>query len=368
MLGRGAGFGWVPCLVDDAVNTRSVVPSAATGATAGRRDHARLGAVNNTTFTLKATGINYAAVRETPSHLTQFYVDRSSPISSVVFPTNGAFLAVAPTLTGAIVDPFGANGVGIKTVKIELIRTFDNFYWDHLASTWTVAAAQSTAAYAPGTNSWSFTSLVSTLTWQNGRTYTLQVFGEDKALGGVTGNTEVPTPAVPVTFNFDASTPVVTVVTPAGAPLRQKLGAPNATIAGTASATAPNTVRRVELRVQNDSNVYANPAAGLSFNLLNGDLAWFDATYAVNWTNWTASSAIPFVDGSTYTLIARSQNQAFTYSVPYSSRTIVYDTAAPQSGVTVPANGSVVKTLPAITGTAPTIPDQPGRSRRCPRA
>ncbi|MBI2788067.1 MAG: hypothetical protein HYX59_05235 [Elusimicrobia bacterium] len=354
--GGGAGFNWVPCLVDNGINTRVVTPSGGNWSyPPGGEFMPDWSAVNNTTFTVKATGINYAAVRETPFQLRQFNIDRSSPVSSVSFPTVGAFLAVPPTLTGATLDQFGANGAGIKNVKIQLKRTDNNFYWDQLASTWTVAVAQSTAAYAPGTNSWSFNSIVSTLTWQDGLSYTLEVFAEDKAVGAATGNTEVP--AAPVTFAYDSTKPLVTVVTPpdAGAPNRQKLTVP-ATIAGTASATAPNSVRKVQIRVLNDSNVYANPAAGLSFNQINGDLAWFDATYAVDWTSWSVSSAVPFLNGSTYTIVARSQNQAGTFSVPYSSRTLVYDVLTPESGVTVPANGSVVKTLPAITGTAADFP------------
>ena len=352
--GGGAGFNWVPCLVDNGINTRSVTPSGGNWTyPPGGEFMPDWSAVNNTTFTIKATGINYAAVRETPFQLRQFNIDRSSPVSSVSFPTVGAFLAVPPTLTGATLDPFGANGSGIKNVKIQLTRTDNNFYWDQLASTWTVAVAQSTAAYASGTNSWSFDSIVSTLTWQDGLSYTLAVYAEDKAVGAATGNTEAP--AAPVTFAYDSTKPLVSVVTPAGAPQRQKPTVP-ATIAGTASATAPNSVRKVQLRVLNDSNVYANPASFLAFNQVDGDLAWFDATYVADWTSWTASSAVPFLNGSTYTIVARSENQAGTYSVPYSSRSIVYDILAPESGVTVPANGSVIKTLPAITGTAADFP------------
>ena len=53
---------------------------------------------------------------------------------------------------GECLGIIGANGSGIKNVKIELKRTLDNFYWDHLASTWTVAVAQSTAKTRPRPN------------------------------------------------------------------------------------------------------------------------------------------------------------------------------------------------------------------------
>jgi hypothetical protein len=180
------------------------------------------------------------------------------------------------------------------------------------------------------------------------------VFSEDKAVGSASGNTEVP--AAAISFSYDATLPAVAVVTPAAAPQRQRLGNP-AALAGTSGASAPNTVRKVELRIlQEAGSVFANPAAGLAFNQVNGDLAWFNATYVVDWTSWSASSAVPFVNGSTYTIVARSQNQAGTYSVPYSSRVIVADNLAPQSGVSIPANGSVINSLPAITGTTGDLP------------
>src|SRR4029079_13975543 len=131
---------------------------------------------------------------------------------------------------------------------------------------------------------------------------------------------------------------------------RQALTVPNAAFAGTASATATNTVREVQVRVQSVAGtVYANPAAALSFNQLNGALAWFNAVNPGGWVTWSVSSGVPFVNGNQYLIIARSQNQSGTYTVPYATRTITYDSLAPQTSVVTPVNGSIIKTLASIT-------------------
>ena len=147
-----------------------------------------------------------------------------------------------------------------------------------------------------------------------------------------TGNIEVPAPAI--TFGYDSSAPSVVISTPSNPPVRHA-AASLATITGTAGVTAPNFLTAVQLRVLGAAGgVWANPANGLLFDLLpaQGDLAWFNASHAGSWANWTASSAPAYVSGSTYTIIARSINGAGTYATLYSSVTVVYDATRPETG------------------------------------
>ncbi|PIR16845.1 MAG: hypothetical protein COV48_09315, partial [Elusimicrobia bacterium CG11_big_fil_rev_8_21_14_0_20_64_6] len=107
---------------------------------------------------------------------------------------------------------------------------------------------------------------------------------------------------------------------------------------------------------QTGLNRYADPTPGPhAFSLdpaTQADAAWFNATYAVDWTNWTLSSGLPYVSGETYQVEARALNQAGTYSATYSTRTTIYDTAAPYTDVRLPVAFSTVSALPQISGTA----------------
>ena len=80
------------------------------------------------------------------------------------------------------------------------------------------------------------------------------------------------------------------------------------------------------------------------------DTLWFKVNYSVDWTDWNVSSAIPFLSGHTYTVMARSRDRAGSHSVPYSSRTFTYDNMSPESAVVLPANGSIITALSAIRG------------------
>src|SRR6185437_13739382 len=106
--------------------------------------------VNNTTMTLTVTGVNAASILGTPA-APPFFLDRSSPTSSVTFPGNGAFLATPPTLAGPSQDAFanqlGQVSAGVKSVSIYLKRTDINDYWDVVSGTWTAVVTASTVSY-----------------------------------------------------------------------------------------------------------------------------------------------------------------------------------------------------------------------------
>src|SRR5262249_35794007 len=149
---------------------------------------------------------------------------------------------------------------------------------------------------------WLFNASVSTLAWQDGLSYQLQTSARDNATGAGTPNQEAPVAAINFTYDTTKPTVAVQFPTPAGPKWRSL-----ATISGTSADT---NIRKVELRIVRDqgggSLVYADPGNGLNFTQPTSDLAWFDATYAVDWTNWSVSSGgvTPFIHGSTYAVIA----------------------------------------------------------------
>ena len=352
-------FGWVNC-VQTSTATRVIYPSGGLWAyPPGGEVLPDWAAVNNTTMTLTVTGINFAGISASPLSNT-FGIDRSSPTSTITFPAVNTFVSAPPTLTGNASDAFAgqANQVsaGIKTVRMHLKRLDTNYYWDVVTSTWLPATTVSTVSYNSGTQTWSFTSSTPTLTWVIGVLYSLDVYSEDNAQGFATGNVE--TAAAPITFGYDASVPLVTMTNPLVPPQALRQGTSLATITGTASATAPDFVSNVQMRIFSlNNNVYMTSST-LSFNVIpaNSETAWFSATDAGSWTNWFVSSGIPWVAGSTYTISARSINAAGTYSTTYATQTIVYDNVAPQSGVSVPANGVYTNSLSAINGTSVDFP------------
>ncbi|MBI4376909.1 MAG: hypothetical protein HY549_10725, partial [Elusimicrobia bacterium] len=377
----GAGFNWVNCSVDVDTATRIVFPSGGTWIYPPPGESLPPWiSVNNTSFTFTETALNTASQPECPTptcppnptgRTVVFHIDISSPISSITSPESGGFLSAGPTLTGYTGDFRAANCTvgascnpsGIKNpggVHISLQRSVDSFFWNQDQSTWTasVAYADSTATWVASgvdltTGAWSFISSLSTLTWQNGMTYTLSVRGTDKALGLPSpGNVENLTS--PINFIIDTLRPGITISTPTASGRQRSLG----TFSGTASDTAPGQLRRVEVRVLREAGaVYAEPPP-LNFTQPTGDLAWFTVNNTGgDWTSWFVSSAVPFVDGSTYSVIARSIDRAGNYSVPYATSTLfVYDAQPPITAVVVPANNGIISGLSEIRGT---LVDQP---------
>ncbi|MBI4386226.1 MAG: hypothetical protein HY551_02475, partial [Elusimicrobia bacterium] len=336
--GGTTGFGWVDCLVQLSTATRTVYPSALSWSYPPPDETLpNWGAVNDTTFTLTSVGYNSAGQNESDKQV-QFYVDRSSPISSVSFPGNNSYINAPPVLGGSTADPvIGQVAAGILNpggVKIRLKRTdrASDDYWSVVSGTWT-SITPSTVPYFSAGSSWTFTSSSPTLTWINGLTYTVEVFAEDSAQGGAKGNIEVP--ASPISFTLDMTPPLVNVTYPNNNIRHSTIPA----IQGTAWVPSYGAFQNVQARVFQSAGLdrWANPANNLVFELTDpaqAEQAWFVAasTATPAWTQWFVSSgSIVWLNGSTYTIVARSLDMAGSYSVPYTTITFVYDSSAPTS-------------------------------------
>ncbi|MFI5361788.1 MAG: hypothetical protein ACHQ49_07440, partial [Elusimicrobiota bacterium] len=356
-----AALGWVNCLTQVSTATRVISASGPSWTYPNPGDVLPdWGSVNNTTMTLKVTGINEVPILGTPA-ITQFYVDRSSPTSSVTFPGDGAFLGAPPALTGPSVDDlWGQSGqvsAGVQSVSMYLIRTDLNDYWDVVSGSWTNIVTASTVAYNTSTQQWSFTSSTPTLTWMNGLQYSLVVWGQDNAQGAAAGgNTEVA--GALIHFRYDTTQPTIAFTAPTVQANDRETLSTIWAASGTASATSPDSLALVEVRYfDQGNNRFMNPAPGqaLAFNLslAQSELAWTTATFVTDWTHWYLSSGPIFagLDGTTFTAIARSLNQAGTFSTQYATTTFVYDSLAPQTGVSTPTNTGYISSLAEIAGT-----------------
>ncbi|PCI36122.1 MAG: hypothetical protein COB53_10270, partial [Elusimicrobia bacterium] len=67
---------------------------------------------------------------------------------------------------------------------------------------------------------------------------------------------------------------------------------------------------------------------------------------------WSLTPAIPWTDGGSYQVVARSSDSVGNLSVTYATAAFVFDASSPTAGIVFPADGSTINSLPWISGTA----------------
>ncbi len=284
-----------------------------------------------------------------------FRFDSSSPTATIAVPVNGGYRTGNFTITGAASDP-DPDGAGpkagtlVSTVAVSITRLGVNLCYDGAAF---AAPCPNFIAAAGTPAAWTYT--LTPNPYLTGNSYIVIARARDNSgntqdvfAGGISSNT----------FTYNTAIPTLAITAPSS-PRRRDLS----TLAGTATDAIPASLASVSVRIvrQTGINLYANPAGGHPFDLdsvIDAENAWFTAASvsAPLWTNWTLSSAIPYVSGETYRIEARALNQAGTYSTTYSSATTIYDTEAPTTDVLLPVAFSTVSALPLITGTAFDLP------------
>jgi hypothetical protein len=138
---------------------------------------------------------------------------------------------------------------------------------------------------------------------------------------------------------LDPTLPVTAVVSPVDASYHNSL----ASLAGTAADDV--SVSAVELKIVRDADGYFWDGA----DFVAGE-TWNAAALAA--PNWSYAALPAWVNGSTYTVISRAQDDALNYSETYSTAAFYFDTGISSSGVTVPADGSSPALFSGISGTA----------------
>ena len=283
-----------------------------------------------------------------------FLYDTVKPVASIANPVQGVFKSAAFTLSGGAsdTDPDGggpllasnASAISISIQRQGGLCYLPGFGFTEGCPNWF------TPAGAPG--AWSYTPTPNP--YADGEVYIVTARATDFAgnvQSGFAGGTSLNS------FTYDTTKPGALVQAP-GAPRVKAL----TTLLGTSSDALPGVLQQVQLRVARNSGLtfYLSPSL-LTFSVDPGvtdpELTWFKANYnGADWTNWQASSAIPWVSGSSYTVMARSQDMGGNYSVPISTWGFVYDTDAPQSGISFPADTAIINSLPSLSGTMGDFP------------
>ncbi|MDE3097755.1 MAG: hypothetical protein KGK07_17350, partial [Chloroflexota bacterium] len=293
---------------------------------------------------------------------TSFLYDATPAVATITFPTNGSYNTGALTFTGGSFDTAGPGGFasGVSTVAVMIQSqsgATDGMCYGFGAGFAVACPNFIPASGSPG--SWTFTPTGGPFV--TGQKYLVVAQGTDAAgnaqavfnAGGVVPSSN--------TFTYDIATPQVGIAAPIPQANDRETPATLNALSGTAFDPVGGSLALVQLRVRNETGpTYWDPITHV-FDLAAGssEQAWFNAVTADQYANWTSTTnniSFAGLDGSTFTVTARSLNYAGTYSVPYSSNSFVYDSLPPQTGVTLPVNSTYTSTLASLTGTAADLP------------
>jgi hypothetical protein len=279
-----------------------------------------------------------------------FIWDTTPPTSLTKYPSNGSYIATLTQITGTVYE----NVAGIAEVKVRLSSpTVDGpYFWT--GSSWTTTPGDYlTATIVGGTgqvgiSTWTITTGLPTLL--DGVTYYIIAKSKDLA-----GNYE--TLYTTISFVCDKLGPQVQIVEPYDA-TPQDYSSPRlsvlTTISGTAEDPGIGTIQRVEYRISRVGLYYwdGEGYSAADYNLTDGELAWFvvQTTVTPQYSIWFVTHT--FLSDARYMVEVRGVDVLGNYSVLYSTITFTFDQDVPQSFVNYPANGSTVRTVGQIRGTA----------------
>jgi uncharacterized protein (DUF2141 family) len=281
---------------------------------------------------------------QSPLSTTAFTFNSIPPTSTVTFPTNGMYINTLPAMAGT-----SGGLVGVSTVSLSIqdlnIGGPNNCYNPPSNNFTTGCPSFFPAQGIPAAWSHSF----GVQPWTNGHDYLVVSQAVDFS-SNVQNN--FPVGQSSNTWTFDTTPPTIFVQSPV--PGRNGL-AGLATISGTAAASFGATAV-AQLRVYNVALAqYWDPGAS-AFDGIAADSAWFTGGAGPSWSVSSATLSSAFVNGSTYSVIARAIDTAANYSVPYSTSIFVFDGAPPQTGIMGPPNGSFVNNLAGVSGTLQDFP------------
>ncbi|MDO8802826.1 MAG: fibronectin type III domain-containing protein [Elusimicrobiota bacterium] len=287
-----------------------------------------------------------------PKDSVTFIADRLEPVSRVTFPRDGAHIKALVTVTGTAADAnSGIAAMGQIGVSMREVSPGAG-WWDGF-STGTFSASSEVfyplsidqaAIFAGG--AWSFDSPA----LQHGYTYRVRVRVTDNAKPG--GNVESAISSV--TFVYDITAPAAAIVYPIGlSDLRGNIKAPSLVVSGTAFESYGIKSASVSVMQVGPPNFYYDPATSLFNAPSAGGPKWITAAILGLGPNYTWTVTAPaLTDNKNYDLQVIADDLADNVLVPPTATTIRYDITPPASGAISPADGSFIKQLAAITGTA----------------
>ncbi|MFH1784085.1 MAG: DUF2341 domain-containing protein [bacterium] len=257
-----------------------------------------------------------STVTETPGAGNTFTYDASAPSSSVTSPADAAVLGSLTTISGTASDSLS----GVSNVGVSIKRTSDNKYWD--GDSWEVTQAWLTAT---GTTSWTYS-----YTPPADGNYVFQSRGTDDV-----GNVE--TPGAGNTISYDTTAPASAV----GSPVNGTTVGSLTTISGAASdAIAGVSSVGISIKRTSDNKYWDGDS-------WESSQTWLTATGTTSWTY----SYTPDADG-TYLFQSRATDAVTNVETAGAGNTVSYDTTAPSSTVTAPADSVNLNALTEVTGTA----------------
>ncbi|MDI6791472.1 MAG: Ig-like domain-containing protein, partial [bacterium] len=275
-------------------------------------------AIGNGTYTLQSRATDGAGNIELPATSVTFTFDSANPTSSITAPLHGQHRNSLANITGVASD-----NSSVTLVKVSIQNSVGN-YWN--GSAWVRTPTWLTAT---GTDVWSYPWPISVLITDG--LYTLQSRASDNS-----GNTEIPTTSV--IFVYDRQAPVSNVTNPTNEAVINSL----AQLTGTAADSFPGVVDWVEISIRRGSdNLYYN---GVTWVVSQ---TWLLAAGTTNWTyTW------PSLADNNYTIRSRAYDAARNVESPGAGITFTLNRSAPTSTVTSPANGTNIKSISQISGTA----------------
>jgi hypothetical protein len=292
------------------------VSLAATGTTSWSLSFAAANFTTDGTYVVTSTATDSAGLVQTSAASNTFVVDKTNPTASLTFPANNGNYNTAGwsgSLTGTSADATA----GVTNVQVAVQQGTGN-YWNPATSSFSSAIA--VFFNATGTTSWSATFPASNFTVDG--SYTVYAKSTDAA-----NNVSA---TVSNTFKVDKTNPTAAITFPASAGSYNTAGWTGSLTGSATDATSG--LASVQVAVQQGSGNYWDPGTS-SFS--SSSQLFFTATGTTSWSYAFAASNFP-ADGS-YTLYAKSTDVAGNTSA-VASNTFKFDTSAPTSSITFPAN------------------------------
>jgi hypothetical protein len=260
-----------------------------------------------------------------------YAADLELPTVGVVSPAINSYLNVLSTVSGTAGD-----NVAVSTIELRINSVPDNYFWN--GSAWTAAEAWLPVSFlSTGTVNWSYSALPA---WFNGFWYRVSARAVDTS-GNWTGIYST------ALFYFDTAAPVSAVTSPAPFSDLQTFDG----LAGTASDNefGPAQVW-AGVRRQTDG-YYWNGAT----SKWTGSQVWNLAVGSVTWT-YSGPPETALTRGTTYFAFTKAADLAGNVQVSLAGSTFTYSGALgmqpPSVAVLQPPYGSVLSSLPQITGTS----------------
>ncbi|MEK7233338.1 MAG: hypothetical protein AAB268_05955, partial [Elusimicrobiota bacterium] len=286
---------------------------------------------------------DYAGNNWTRNQTPTVTYDTSEPTAGIQVPTHGGFYSALATISGTSVDNVGVSTIALSIQDISAAAPNCYAYTSNAFN----AACPNFFPAQGVVGAWTFTGI----TWTGNHQYIVTSRATDQA----TNEQSTFNPSTSSnTFTYATGTeaPVVAITNPTADRHKDLLSGGLSTIAGTAAINAPNVISRVLVRIRESEGLfyYWNPGSLTFDGVASAEVAWTTATYTSNWTSWTLSSGVPYVDGSKYDIEARARDMAGNFSVTFTT-VVVYDATAPETAVGFPANNSFINALSMTTGT-----------------